>query len=340
MTLLQLLRLAREKDASDVHLAVGAPPVLRVHGKLTPLDEPPVTPETFRAEMNSLLTEEQWVQFEAQRDFELTTEIASVGRVRVSLSFQRLGEAAVLHLIRTAVSVPTELELPPVVEDLARREEGLILVTGPSGSGRTTTLAALVELINRERAAYIVTIEQPIEYIYEPKRSFILQREVGTHTQSFAAAVYHARRSDADVLLVSELPDRETSEQVLIAATAGQLVLTALPTRRAVQTIEHLLGLFPAEQRTQRQEQLANVLQGIISQHLLPTTDGGYVAAAEIMVATETIRQLIRKGRLSQIPSVIQTAHREGMQSLEQSLKNLVMTGRVAPEVAQEALGG
>lgn len=332
----ELLILAKQKGASDLHLTVGVPPKLRVNGELVDVEGwPSLSREDVHAMVYDILTDAQKARFEEHLDLDFSVELANLGRFRVNVFLQRLGEGAVFRLIPSRIKTIRELGLPPVLEDLALRDRGLIVVTGPTGSGKSTTLAAMVDLINERRTAHIITLEDPIEFVHAHKRSIVNQREVGVHARSFAAALRSALREDPDVILVGEMRDLETIALALTAAETGHLVLSTLHTSGAAQTVNRIIDVFPSHQQEQVRVQLAESLVGVVAQLLLPTADGtGRVPAVEVMVATPAIRNLIRENKVHQIPSAIQTGLKDGMQSLDQSLRHLLKTGRITAEVA------
>ncbi|MDR7415671.1 MAG: type IV pilus twitching motility protein PilT [Armatimonadota bacterium] len=336
MDITDLLVLARERDASDLHLTVGSPPRLRLRGELVDVEGwPPITREELHAMLYDILTDAQKAQFEEHLDLDFALELQSLGRFRVNIFHQRTGEGAAFRVIPSRIRSLEELGLPPVLRELALREHGLILVTGPAGSGKSTTLAAMVDLINATRRVHIITIEDPIEFVHPHRKALINQREVGVHAKSFSAALRAALREDPDVILVGEMRDLETIALALTAAETGHLVLATLHTSSAAQTIHRIIDVFPSHQQEQIRVQLAETLVAVVAQVLLPTADGlGRVPAVEVMVATPAVRNLIRESKVHQIPSVIQTGLREGMQSMDQSLRHLVKTGKVTPEVA------
>jgi twitching motility protein PilT len=332
----ELLVLAKDKGASDLHLTVGTPPKLRVHGELVDVPGwPPLSREDVHAMIYDILTDAQKAKFEEHLDLDFSVELEGLGRFRVNVFSQRLGEGAVFRLIPSHIRSIRELGLPPVLEDLALRDRGLIVVTGPTGSGKSTTLAAMVDLINQRRTAHIITLEDPIEFVHAHKRSIVNQREVGVHARSFAAGLRAALREDPDVILVGEMRDLETIALALTAAETGHLVLSTLHTSGAAQAVNRIIDVFPSHQQEQVRVQLAESLVGVVAQLLLPTADGaGRVPAVEVMVATPAIRNLIRETKVHQIPSAIQTGAKDGMQSLDQSLRHLLKTGRITAEVA------
>ncbi len=335
MEITDLLVLTKERDASDLHLVAGAPPTLRINGKLVRLDGAVLTREELHTLLYDVLTDEQKARFEATHDLDLSLELAHVGRFRVNAFMQRLGEGMVLRLIPSRVKTLDELEMPPILKDLAMKDRGLVLVTGPTGSGKSTTLAAMVDHMNDQRQDHIITIEDPIEFVHRPKKCNINQREVGPHTQSFATALRSALREDPDIILVGEMRDLETIAQAMTAAETGHLVLSTLHTNNAPQTISRVVDVFPPHQQEQIRVQLADALLGVVAQTLIPTLDGsGRVAALEVMVATPAVRNMVRENKIHQLPSVIQTGARDGMQSLDQHLKTLVKLRRIHQEEA------
>jgi twitching motility protein PilT len=326
----ELLVLTKERNASDLHLSAGQPPILRIHGQLIDLNVPVLTRENVHNMLYDILTDEQKARFEATRDLDLSLELDNVGRFRVNAFVQRHGAGMVLRRIPTEILSLDDLGMPPVLKDFCVRDRGLVLVTGPTGSGKSTTLAAMVHHMNQHRRDHIITIEDPIEFVHERRQCSINQREIGAHTQSFAAALRSALREDPDIILVGEMRDLETIAQALTAAETGHLVLSTLHTNNAAQTISRIVDVFPPHQQEQIRTQLADALLGVVAQTLIPTTDGkGRIAAAEIMTVNPAVRNLIRENKVHQLPSVIQTGSREGMQSLDQHLKQLVQLGRI-----------
>ena len=335
MDITELLILTRERDASDLHLTVGTPPSLRIHGKLVRLDYPPLTATSLHEMLYDVLTDEHKARFEDTHDLDLSLELQNVGRFRVNVFVQRLGEAAVFRLIPTVIKSLDQLGMPPVLRTLAMKDRGLVLVTGPTGSGKSTTLAAMIDVINTERTDHIITIEDPIEFVHQHKGCIVNQREVGPHTNSFSAALRSALREDPDIILVGEMRDLETIAMALTAAETGHLVLATLHTNSAAQTINHVIDVFPPHQQEQIRVQLSEALIGVLAQTLIPRVDArGRVAAIEMMIATPAIRNLIREGKTFQIPSMIETGMKEGMTSLDQCLRDLLRRGLISPEDA------
>lgn len=339
MDIADLLIQTRERNASDLHISAGSPPMYRLHGELTPIDSTVLSRETVHRMIYEILNDDQRRLFEENRDLDFAIELGDVARFRVNVFNQRNGEGAVFRVIPTQIRSFHELGLPDVVQSLALRENGLVLVTGPTGAGKSTTLAAMIDLINTTQKKHIITLEDPIEFVHKTRGCLVNQREIGSHTKSFAAALRAALREDPDVILVGEMRDLETISLALTAAETGHLVFATLHTKSAPKTIDRIVDAFPPAQQQQIRVQLAESLQGVVSQILLPTRDRkGRILALEIMVATVAIRNLIREGKTHQMPSVIQTSQQLGMVSLEQSLKNLVMQGRVDKAYAEAIL--
>ncbi len=335
MDITELLIQTKERNASDLHLVVGSPPTLRLNGKLTRLQMPVMGREEIHTMLYDILADEQKARFEATHDLDFSLELSGVGRFRINAFLQRRGEGIVLRLIPAKIKTLEDLGMPPILKDFAMKDRGLVMVTGPTGSGKSTTLAAMVDHMNEQREDHIITIEDPIEFIHEHNKCNVNQREVGPHTMSFSAALRSALREDPDVILVGEMRDLETISQALTAAETGHLVLSTLHTNNAAQTISRVVDVFPPHQQEQIRIQLADALLGVVAQTLVPTIDGTWrVAAMEIMVATPAIRNLIRENKVHQIPSAIQTGSREGMQSLDQSLKALLKTQKISKEEA------
>lgn len=346
--IVEIISYAAALGASDVHITVGLPPVFRVHGALIPLGAPelaggpapppgwgpgPLTPEDTERLARELMSEEQFARYRERGEVDFSYSVPGVTRVRVNVFRQRNSTAIAMRLIPARIPSFQELGLPEVVAYLARRPDGLVLVTGPTGSGKSTTLAAMIDLINRERRVHIITLEDPIEYLHRHQLSIVNQREIGQDTRSFAAALRAALREDPDVILVGEMRDLETIATAVTAAETGHLVLATLHTSSAAETIDRIIDVFPAAQQQQIRVQLANTIEGIISQQLIPRIDRpGRVVALEILVATPAIRNLIREGKTYQIPSQLQTGARYGMQTLDMSLRALYQRGIISRE--------
>ena len=330
MDVAELLIHTKDRGGSDLHLAAGSAPLMRLHGQLTPIEDGILSRDEVHRMVYEILNDDQRRVFEEQRDLDFAIEVGEHARFRVNVFNQRNGEGAVFRVIPTQIRSFQELGLPDVLQTLAVRENGLVLVTGPTGSGKSTTLAAMIDLVNSTQKKHVITLEDPIEFVHRSKGCLVNQREIGSHTKSFASALRAALREDPDVILVGEMRDLETIGLALTAAETGHLVFGTLHTKSAPKTIDRVIDAFPPAQQQQVRVQLAEALQGVVSQLLLPTKDKkGRVAAFEIMVATVAIRNLIREGKTHQMPSSIQTGTQLGMQSLEQALRNLVMQGRV-----------
>jgi twitching motility protein PilT len=324
--LTELLRTAREAGASDLHLSIGSPPQVRVDGALRRLDLPVLTSERVRSLACCVLSDRQRARLERTRETDLAFSIPGLGRVRCNAFYQRGGIGAVYRLIPETLRTFDELALPPAIAELADRRHGLVLITGATGSGKSTTLAAMVDRINRTRPAHILTIEDPIEFVHDHKTGLVNQRELNTDTGSVAAALRSALREDPDVVLVGEMRDKETTEAALTLAETGHLTMATLHTSSAAQSMTRIVDAFPARQQSQIRTQLSLTLEGIVCQALVPRASGqGRIAALEILVATPAIRGLIREDKLHQIYGTMQAGQeRFGMQTMNQSLARLV----------------
>jgi twitching motility protein PilT len=335
VTVQKLLAFTVQKKGSDLHLSAGIPPLIRLHGEMTRLDVPPLTAEELQGMLYEVLTTDQQKAFEADVDLGGAVEVPQIGRYRVNCFMQARGPSAVFRTIPTEVPTLADLKMPAILAELALREKGLILVTGPTGCGKSTTLAAMVNHINEHRRGHIITVEDPIEFVHRTKLSLINQREVGRHTHSFANALRGALREDPDVILVGELRDLETTQLAITAAETGHVVFGTLHTNSAPKTVDRVIDIFPTGQQAQIRSMFSESLVGIVSQQLLRKKDGsGRVCALEILVAIPAVRNLIREEKTSQILSMIQTGSQYGMQSLDQCLKTLVMEGVVSAEEA------
>ena len=334
MDIEELLRKTVLSKASDLHLTVGAPPTIRLHGEMQQLTYPELTRDVLRTMLIGILTGDQQNTFEAKRDLDFSIEIPNLARFRCNFFVGRRGEGAVFRVIPTEIKSFAELGLPPVLAEMAREERGLVLVTGPTGSGKSTTLAAMVDLINNERHAHILTVEDPIEFVHAHKKCIVNQREVKVHTESFASALRAALREDPDVILVGEMRDLETISLAVSAAETGHLVFGTLHTSSAAQTVDRIIDVFPPHQQSQIRTQLSESLQGVIAQTLVPKIGGGRVAALEIMTTTAAVKNLIREGKTFQLPSIIETNSNLGMTMLGQALQELVVKGIITPENA------
>ncbi|MDQ6613841.1 MAG: type IV pilus twitching motility protein PilT [Actinomycetota bacterium] len=327
-----LLTQVVELRGSDLHLAVGLPPCIRVDGSLHPLDGyRPLNGSDVRRMMFAILTQRQRERFEADLELDTSHSIPGVGRFRVNVFLQRDSVGAVMRVIPNQVVPFESLGLPGSVAQFAELPRGLVLVTGPTGSGKSTTLASLVDIINNRKPLHIMTVEDPIEFLHQHKRAVVNQREIGEDTQSFAQALKHVLRQDPDVILVGEMRDLETISTALTAAETGHLVFATLHTQDAPQSIDRIIDVFPPHQQQQIRVQLASALQGIVCQQLLSKNGSlGRAVAVEVLVATPGVRNLIREGKTHQIYSAMQAGAQYGMQTMDQSLAGLVRSGKVA----------
>jgi twitching motility protein PilT len=332
-----LTRMAEER-ASDVHLSPGFAPAMRVRGRIVPLEEyGPLLPQQTRDTVYSLLNDDQRKRFESRKQLDLAYAVPGVARFRVNCFFQRGSISAAFRRIPVEIPKLEELGLPAVLEEFTRKPRGFILVTGPTGSGKSTSLAAMIDIINREREEHILTIEDPIEFLHQHKRCIVNQREIGSDAEDFTLALTSALREDPDVILVGEMRDRETMATALTAAETGHLVFATLHTQSTAQTIDRIIDIFPAEQQSQVRMQLSIGLQGIVTQQLLPTADGaGRAVACEVLVPTPAVRNLIREGKTHQIYSAIQTSGSLGMQTMDAHLAQLVRMGRITRKLAEQ----
>jgi twitching motility protein PilT len=331
-----LLREVKTLNASDLHITTGAEPVVRVRGELERLDGyQTMTPDHTRELLYGILSTEQQKLLETRRHIDFAYSLPGVARFRVNVYWQRASLGAAFRLIPSEIKTLEELGLPKHLVQVAEKPRGLVLVTGPTGSGKSTTLATLIDLINRTRSEHILTIEDPIEFLHWHRRCIVNQREVGGDTPSFADALRAALRQDPDVILVGEMRDLETISTALTAAETGHLVFATLHTQSAPQTIDRIIDVFPAEQQDQVRIQLAGTLQGIVTQTLVQTADGlGRVAALEILLPDDATRNLVRQGKVEQIYSVMQTGTARGMQTMEQALADLAERGVITRDVA------
>lgn len=335
MDLKELLKVSISQNASDLHLTENSPPILRVDGKLIPIDHALVTREELKKAIYSILSDTQKEKFERDRELDFSLALEGLERFRVNVHIQRGSVEAALRRIPLYVPSVEDLALPQIISDFARRPDGLVLITGPTGSGKTTTLAAMIDLINRERSCMIVSIEDPIEYVHRNKKAVIKQREVYSDTHSFAEGLKRCLRQDPDVIVVGEMRDLETISTTLTAAETGHLVLATLHTPDAAQTIERIIDVFPSHQQQQVRLQLSACLQGVVCQRLLPRAEGeGRVLVTEVLVATPAIRNLIREKSVEQIPTSIQTGSQYGMHTMDSCLRNLFEQGLITFEDA------
>ncbi len=332
-----LMRMANER-ASDVHLSPGFAPAIRVRGRIVPLEEyGPLLPQDTRDTVYSLLNDDQRKRFESNKQLDLAYAVPGVSRFRVNCFFQRGSISAAFRRIPHEIPKLEELGLPPVLAEFTRKPRGFVLVTGPTGSGKSTTLAAMIDIINRNREEHILTIEDPIEFLHNHHNCIVNQREIGSDADDFSLALKSALREDPDVILVGEMRDLETMSTALTAAETGHLVFATLHTQSTAQTVDRIIDVFPSEQQKQVRMQLSIALQGIVTQQLLPTADGaGRVVASEILVPTPAVRNLIREGKTHQIYSAIQTSGSLGMQTMDAHLAQLVRMGRITQPLAEQ----
>lgn len=335
MNVTETLKKTVEMKASDLHITVALPPMMRINGDLKPYGEVPLTPEDTEDIARHILSDSQMETLENNGEVDLSYVIPNVSRFRVNVYKQRGSYCIAFRVIWIKIPTVDELGFPDVLKDLALKPRGLVLVTGPTGSGKSTTLAAMVNEVNQNRNCHVLTLEEPIEYLHRHGKSMINQREIGADSSSFASGLRSALREDPDVILVGEMRDLETIATAITAAETGHLVLSTLHTIGAAQTIDRIIDVFPPHQQQQIRIQLAGVLEGVISQQLLPTADNrGMVAALEIMVTNNAISNLIREGKTHQIPTVIQTSSKLGMKTMDFALSELVRKGRITREEA------
>ena len=332
----QLLAVMVEQDASDLHITAGSPPVIRVNGQLAPVPETAeMLPEHTHQLVYRILSTEQQKLFETKRQLDFAYAIPGLARFRVNAYFQRANVGAAFRLIPTRIRTLQQLGMPERLYELAGKPRGLVLVTGPTGSGKSTTLASLIDWINTTRHEHILTIEDPIEFLHQHRSCIVNQREIGPDATTFAEALRSALRQDPDVILVGEMRDLETIATALTAAETGHLVFATLHTQSAPQTIDRIIDVFPAAQQEQVRVQLAATLQGVVTQNLIPTADGrGRTAALEILIPDDAVRNLIRQGKVEQLYSVMQTNSTRGMQTMEQSLAELTLSRRITTQLA------
>lgn len=325
-----LLREACEKGASDLHLSVGLPPVLRIDGRLVHTAYNPLAPTEIQRLVYDILTSDQIQWFEKTRELDFSYGVRDVGRFRVNVYRQRGSLGAAFRSIPNQIPSFEQLRLPPVLREMSRRHSGLILVTGPTGSGKSTSIACMIDQINSEREVHIMTIEDPIEYLHRHKKAMINQRELNNDTDSFENALRAVLREDPDVILIGEMRDLETISAALTLAETGHLVFGSLHTRNAPQTIDRVVDVFPPHQQSQIRVQLSNTIEAVVAQQLLPRLGGGRVATVEVLIATSAVRNLIREGKTYQIHSVIETGAQFGMQSMDKVLADLHRSGQIS----------
>jgi twitching motility protein PilT len=335
MDVTELLAFGVEQGASDCHLSAGEPPMIRIHGDLKKLDHPSMTREEVHNLVYDIMGDAQRKIFEETHECDFSFEMGEVARFRVNVFLQRKGEGAVFRTIPTKIQTLDELGMPPILRQLCDKEKGLILVTGPTGSGKSTTLAGMVDYLNNSFEGHILTIEDPVEFVHQSKKCLVNQRELGPHTHSFANALRAALREDPDIILVGEMRDLETIQLALTAAETGHIVFGTLHTSSAPKTVDRVIDVFPPSQQAQIRAQFAESIEAVITQTLLKKKGGGRTAALEIMTGTTAVRNLIREGKIHQIPGTMQVSQKDGMQTMDMALINLVSRGMVSKEEAQ-----
>lgn len=332
-----LFEVLLREGGSDLHLGVGMPPLIRARGELQPIRKEEMTKEEMDTLLYEIVTPEQKVLIDEDLDLDFAYAYAHHARFRANYFWKTTGLAAVFRTIPTKVLTLQQLDCPEAIKKMADRRSGLVLVTGPTGSGKSTTLAAMVDHINKTRPCHVLTIEDPVEFVHQPQKAQITHREIGTHASTFAAAIRSAGREDPDVILIGELRNNETMKMALQLASFGVLVFATLHTNSAPATIDRIINAFPADEQPQVRGMLAESLAGIVAQQLLKTADGkGRLAAHEILVGTPALSSLIREGKTYQIPSIMQGAQALGMQTMDQALERAVAKGKVSPESALE----
>jgi len=333
MDISELLIFVQKENASDLHLSAGEPPMVRIYGEIKRIEMPPLSREEIHVMLYDILNDHQRKKFEEISELDFSLDLKGIARFRVNAFRQARGEGIVFRVIPSKILTLEQLGLPKTLKEVTQNERGLVLVTGPTGSGKSTTLAAMIDLINNNLKGHIITIEDPIEFVHESKKCLINQRELGAHTHSFTNALRSALREDPDIILVGEMRDLETISLALTAAETGHLVFSTVHTSGAPKTVDRIIDVFPAAQQEQVRAQFAESIQAIVSQVLLKRRDGrGLVPALEVMIGTPAVRNLIREGKIAQIPSAIQTGQKFGMISLDQSLKDLVSRNIVVKE--------
>jgi len=336
--MLQLLKIALDKNASDLHIIEGEPPVLRIDGDIVFMDSHPLSEDDTKALIYSLLNDTQIEKFERDWQLNFSFTLKEVGRFRIAVYYQKGIVEASIRIVPNDIRTLENLGMPEVVKDLARRPNGLILITGPTSSGKTTTFNAILDFINKERRGKIITVEDPIEYVHSHKKSIVVQQEVYSDAKTFSSALIHILRQNPDVIGIGEMRDLETIAATLTAAETGHLVIATIHTSDAAQTISRIIDVFPPHQQEQVRIQLASTLQGIISQMLLPQVGGGRIMAAEILTAAPAIRHQIRENKIQNIFSSMQTGQSQGMQTMDRSIKNLYQAGLISYATAMSKI--
>jgi twitching motility protein PilT len=335
LDLTQLLAFTLQNDASDLHLSAGNPPIIRVHGTMKRVKAAPLSSEDIRTMLYSVMTEEQRAGYEETKDIDFAIALGEKARFRVNGFTTRVGSAAVFRSIPNKIPTMEELDLPPIMRHMAGLEKGLVLVTGPTGSGKSTTLASMINYINTNMSKHILTIEDPVEFFHTSQKSLVNHREAGEDTKSFATALRAALREDPDVILVGEMRDYETMALALTAAETGHLVFGTLHANSATKTIDRIIDVFPSADKPMARSMLASSIQGVIAQTLLKRAEGGRIAAHEILVGTNAVRNLIRENQIPQMYSMLQTGSRYGMTTMQDSIESLVEGGIITKDEAR-----
>jgi len=332
-----LFRALHQQGGSDLHLVAGQTPIMRINGDLVRIKSEPFNDQTVRALLREITAPHHWETFESTGDIDFGYEVAGVARFRCNLFVQKNGAGGVFRLIPSEIQTCKELGLPDTIKDLATHHKGLVLVTGPTGSGKSTTLAAIIDEANKTRNDHILTIEDPVEFVHRSQMALVNHREVGTHTETFASALRAALREDPDIILVGEMRDTETIRLAIEAASTGHLVFGTLHTTNAAKTVDRMIEVFPSEEQPQIRSTLADSLKAVVAQTLFKTIDTpGRAAALEIMICTPAISNLVREGKTFQIPSAMQTGRNEGMQTLDNAIVELLQQKRIDPTTAFE----
>jgi twitching motility protein PilT len=336
MDIAKLLAFGVEQGASDCHLSSGEPPMMRINGDLKKLDHAILPQEEVHAMVYDIMNDALRKTFEATREVDFSFELGDIARFRVNVFMQRKGEGAVFRTIPSKILTLDQLGMPPILKQLCEKEKGLVLVTGPTGSGKSTTLAAMIDHLNNDFEGHILTVEDPIEFVHSSKKCLVNQRELGFHTHSFANALRAALREDPDIILIGEMRDLETIQLALTAAETGHLVFGTLHTSSAPKTVDRVIDVFPPSQQSQIRSQFAESIEAVITQTLLKKKGGnGRLAALEILTGTTAVRNLIREGKIHQIPGTMQVSQKDGMQTMDMALVDLVTRGLVTQEEAQ-----
>ena len=330
---------AIKQEASDLHLVGGEVPMIRIEGELKELDDKPLNSKDLESQINELITQEQQKKFEEEKELDISYEVGEV-RFRVNLHWQSKNMGMSARVILAEIPTPEDLRFEPALLEMTNLLDGLVLITGPTGCGKTTTIASMIEEINKTRKAHIITIEDPIEFMFKDKKSLIEQREVGADTNSFANALKYVLRQDPNIIFVGEMRDPETIAMALTAAETGHLVFSTLHTSSAAESVERIVDVFEGSKQKQVLIQLSAVLRGVVAQQLLPSKDGGRVPAREILINTPAVANLIRNNEISQIKSAIQTGIKDGMETMENSVKKLLKEEWITEEVAEKRVGG